>query len=136
VSRKPYVFIALVLLLLLLCWPRGFDSQKQIELRSRIHATRDQIQIYESALKRYETDNGNFPTTEQGLQALVALPTRAPVPQNWNGPYVKPPIVRKDFWNHDFIYFNPGHHNTTTYDLFSHGPDGIQGNRDDIRNWQ
>jgi general secretion pathway protein G len=95
----------------------------------------EQIHHFESALRRYYLDIGVYPTTEQGLQALIALPTNASVPRIWKGPYMAPPIVRRDPWNHDFVYVNPGTHNTNSYDLFSAGPDGISGSKDDIGNW-
>ena len=101
-----------------------------------ITATRDQIHNYESALDLYELDNGFLPTTEQGLQALIVQPSSAPAPSNWKGPYIKPPVLRQDYWHHDYIYKNPGQRNAGGYDLYSVGPDGIDGNDDDIGNWQ
>ena len=101
-----------------------------------VTATRDQIHNYESAFDLYELDNGFTPTTEQGLQALITQPSTPPVPNNWKGPYLKPPVIRKDPWGHDYIYKNPGQHNTSGYDLYTPGPDGIEGNEDDIGNWQ
>jgi len=86
-------------------------------------------------LSLYYADNGVFPSTEQGLQALIVQPFTAPAPGNWKGPYFRPPILKKDQWNHDFIYVNPGTHNQSGYDLFSAGPDGVPGNQDDIGNW-
>jgi general secretion pathway protein G len=103
---------------------------------SKITAVKDQIHNYDSALDLYELDSGMLPSTEQGLQALLTQPTSSPTPGNWKGPYLKPPILKKDQWNHDFIYKNPGTHNTTSYDLSSPGPDGQEGNEDDIGNWQ
>ena len=99
-------------------------------------ATVDQIHRYDTVLRQYYLDNGVYPTTEQGLQALIVHPTNAPASELWRGPYVRPPIIRKDAWNHDFVYVNPGVHNTNGYDLFSAGPDGIAGTKDDIGNWQ
>jgi general secretion pathway protein G len=103
---------------------------------SKITATRDQIHNFESALDMYQLDNGVMPSTEQGLQALIAMPSGTPAPGNWKGPYLKPPIIRKDAWNRDFKYVYPGVHNTTSYDILSAGPDGQEGNEDDIGNWQ
>jgi len=103
---------------------------------SKITATRDQIHNYESALDLYELDNGVLPSTEQGLNALIAVPSGTPAPSNWKGPYLKPPIIKKDQWNRDFKYVCPGVHNTSTYDIYSAGPDGQEGNEDDIGNWQ
>jgi general secretion pathway protein G len=80
--------------------------------------------------------NGNYPTTEQGLQALIAAPTTAPVPNNWKGPYLDPAVIRKDPWGHDYIYRYPGAKNPNGYDLYSVGPNGTDGDEDDIGNWQ
>ena len=101
-----------------------------------VTTARDQIHNYESAIDLYELDSGFTPTTEQGLQALISQPGTPPVPNNWKGPYLKPPVIRKDPWGHDFIYKNHGPHNASGYDLYSPGPDGIEGNEDDIGNWQ
>lgn len=87
-----------------------------------------------TALKLYQLDNGNFPTTEQGLNALLTKPATDPVPSNWNGPYLeKSPI---DPWGNTYRYKCPGANNKTTYDLYSAGKDGIEGTEDDVNSWQ
>jgi general secretion pathway protein G len=86
------------------------------------------------ALKLYEMDNGNFPTTEQGLNALLTRSSSSPVPTNWVGPYLeKTPI---DPWKNPYQYKCPGTHNASGYDLYSVGKDGAEGTSDDIGNWQ
>ena len=88
-----------------------------------------------TALKLYELDNGFFPTTEQGLLALVKKPTAEPVPrQNWNGPYLdKIPI---DPWGRPYQYQSPGTHRTHDYDLWSGGKIAKEDKTDDdIVNW-
>ena len=82
----------------------------------------------------YELDNGRYPTTEQGLKALVVEPTTSPVPNNWSGSYLKKKKIPKDPWGNPYVYGNPGTHNTEGYDLYSYGPDGVEGD-DDIVNW-
>ncbi len=85
-----------------------------------------------TALKLYELDNGNFPTTSQGLEALLKKPTSSPVPTNWNGPYIeKSPL---DPWGRPYQYRSPGE-NRTDYDLFSEGKDDKTAD-DNITNWQ
>lgn len=85
-----------------------------------------------TALKLYDFDNGHFPTTDQGLNALVRKPETPPVPLNWNGPYIeKPPF---DPWGRPYIYFSPGE-NRMDYDLSSDGKDMDSG-EDDIVNWR
>lgn len=88
------------------------------------------------ALDLYELDNGNYPTTEQSLNALVTAPTSAPVPANWNGPYLKKKKIPIDPWGRPYKYVCPGVHNTEDYDLFSFGRDGVEGGTDDINNWE
>lgn len=73
-----------------------------------------------SALKLYELDNGSFPTTSQGLDALMVKPTTPPVPRGWNGPYLEKKPV--DPWGERYQYASPGTHGTA-YDLYSFGPD-------------
>jgi len=88
-----------------------------------------------TALDMYELDNGRYPSTEQGLRALIAEPTTAPIPKNWNGPYLKKKkVIPKDPWGNDYAYASPGVHNTDEYDLSSHGPDGME-SADDVVNW-
>ena len=87
-----------------------------------------------TALDLYKMDVGQYPTTEQGLSALVAEPTAAPVPAQWNGPYLKKKVVPKDPWGHDYVYESPGTHNADSYDLSSLGPDGVE-SEDDVDNW-
>ena len=86
------------------------------------------------ALKLYELDNGNFPTTEQGLAALASSPSSAPVPNNWNGPYLE--TIPTDPWGNPYKYKCPGTNNKTTYDRYSVGKDGLEDTDDDIKNWK
>ena len=86
------------------------------------------------ALDLYELDNGNYPTTEQGLKALREKPETIPIPQNWKGPYIKK--EPKDSWGRSYVYKCPGTHNPTYYDLASYGADGVKGVGDDVCNWE
>jgi len=88
-----------------------------------------------TALDMYELDNGRFPTTAQGLTALVTEPTETPVPKGWNGPYIKKKTVPKDPWGNDYVYVSPGAHNKEDYDLSSLGSDSVE-SEDDITNWE
>jgi general secretion pathway protein G len=97
---------------------------------------RRQIDAYKTALGLYELHNGFFPSSEQGLQALVTQPSTPPAPSEWRGPYLDPPQIRKDPWGREFIYKNPGTKFPGGYDLYSAGPDGVPDNEDDVGNWQ
>jgi len=82
-----------------------------------------------TALKLFELDNGAFPTTDEGLNALLSAPASAP---NWKGPYLeKKPL---DPWGKEYNYRSPGTHRQD-YDLYSLGRDGVESG-DDINNWQ
>ena len=84
------------------------------------------------ALRLYEVDNGRYPSTEQGLAALVAKPAGAPAPKNWKGPYLEQ--APTDPWQRPYNYHYPGSHPPQDYDLSSYGPDGTA-SEDDIGNW-
>lgn len=93
------------------------------------------IQTISLALELYSIDNGNFPTSSQGLQALRIRPTSPPAPQNWRGPYIKKALP-KDPWGQPYKYAAPGIHNREDFDLYSFGADGVEGGEDDITNWE
>ena len=97
-----------------------------------------QIESLESALKIYKLDNGSYPTTEQGLKALVEAPTAGNIPKNWRqGGYLEKGKVPKDPLGNEFVYVSPGSHGD--FDLSSLGADGEPGGEDvnkDINNWE
>lgn len=85
-----------------------------------------------TALKLYELDNGNFPTTSQGLDALIHKPSSPPAPQNWNGPYIEKAAL--DPWGLEYVYESPGR-KRADYDLYSKGKNPND-EEDDIVNWK
>jgi general secretion pathway protein G len=99
---------------------------------------RVQIESMETALKLYKLDNGNYPTTEQGLQALVETPAVGQLPRAWReGGYLEKGKVPKDPWGNEYVYLYPGIH--ADFDLISYGADGEpggEGNDEDINNWE
>ena len=100
--------------------------------KSEVKTTRAQIDAFEKALDQYRLDTGKYPTTEQGLNALVAKPDNEP---KWAGPYLKK-AVPDDPWGNKYVYKSPGEHGE--YDLMSFGKDGKAGGADeaaDITNW-
>ena len=97
-----------------------------------------QIELFSVALDNYRLDNGRYPTTEQGLQALRQKPVSEPAPYNWRGPYLQKEIPM-DPWGQPYVYRSPGDANPTTYDLFTLGRDGQLGGEDedaDVTSWQ
>jgi general secretion pathway protein G len=102
---------------------------------ARVIAAKQDIASVMQSLKLYRLDNQRYPTTEQGLQALVARPAAAPVPLNWKaGGYLE--RMPKDPWGNLYQYLNPGVHGEI--DIFSFGADGApggEGNDADIGSW-
>jgi general secretion pathway protein G len=98
---------------------------------------KSQIEMLGTALDAYRLDNGRYPTTQQGLNALWEIPT-VDTPTNWRGPYLRKPVP-PDPWGVPYIYLAPGQVNLNGYDLMSFGADGKPGgiNEDaDITSWQ
>jgi general secretion pathway protein G len=96
-----------------------------------------QIESMETALKLYKLDNGAYPTTDQGLDALVSQTDIPPVPRKWReGGYLEKGKVPSDPWGNAFVYLSPGVHGD--FDLVSYGADGVsggEGKNQDINNW-
>ena len=97
------------------------------------------IASLETALKMYKLDNGVYPSTEQGLVALVEKPETGMIPKKWReGGYLEKRKVPKDPWGNEFVYISPGVHGD--FDLISYGRDGVPGGEDegglDINNWE
>jgi general secretion pathway protein G len=86
-------------------------------------------------LERYRMDMGSYPTTAEGLAALLTAPGSAA--DRWRGPYIEAPNGKLDAdpWGEAYQYRYPGTKNKNTYDLFSKGPDKSEGTDDDIGNW-
>ncbi len=103
--------------------------------KAKIVKAKIQIEGITSALKMYKLDNGSYPTTEQGLLALVEAPSGV---KKWRkGGYLEKGKVPKDPWGNDFVYLSPGVYGD--FDLYSYGADGVPGGEDenqDINNWE
>ncbi len=95
------------------------------------------FQTIESALMRYYNDNGFYPTSEQGLQALTSKPETNPEPRSYpKGGYVSK--LQKDPWNNDYLYLSPAEYGEGDFEIISLGADGQEGGQDqstDIANW-
>lgn len=103
---------------------------------SRSQTARTQIEQFGVALDLYRLDNGRYPTTDQGLQALRERPTTPPEPRAWKGPYLKKQVP-VDPWGNAYIFRAPGEHGD--YDLSSLGADareGGEGEDADVVSWK
>lgn len=105
---------------------------------ARIQKVRADFSSIATALKLYRLDNFAYPTTEQGLQALVEKPTIDPLPANWKqGGYLESAPI--DPWGRPYLYLQPAEFGDGEYDIYSLGADGVSGGEDqnaDIGNWQ
>jgi len=106
------------------------DEARQVKARLDIASL-------ETAIKLYKLDNGMYPGTEQGLQALVAQPETGTLAKKWRkGGYLEKNRVPKDPWGNEYIYLCPGVNDD--YDIISYGADGVSGGEDknkDINSW-
>jgi general secretion pathway protein G len=125
------VVIAILAILAALVVPKVMSRPDE----ARVVAAKQDIAALMQALKLYRLDTKRYPTTEQGLQALVNKPSQAPVPDNWKaGGYVEK--LPMDPWGKAYQYLNPGLHGEI--DVFSYGADGVPGGEGfdaDIGNW-
>lgn len=122
------VVMVIIGLLVSFVAPRYFSQVGKSEIKT----TQAQIQSFGKALDQYRLDIGNYPTTEQGLSALVQKPTNE---SKWSGPYLSKAIPN-DPWDQPYVYKSPGEHGE--YDLLSLGKDkqpGGSGEAADITNW-
>ena len=114
------VVIVIIGILASVVVPRVMDNPD----KARTAKAKHDIQALESALDIYRLDNFTYPTTDQGLEALVTKPSGSPEPKNWkNGGYIKK--LRKDPWGNDYLYLHPGQHGEM--DIYSLGADGAPG---------
>ena len=106
--------------------------------RARGTTARAQIEMLAGAVEAYRMDNDLFPTTEQGLAALRAVPSTDPRPRDWRGPYLRRGVP-VDPWGRPYLYRSPGVINPDEYDLVSLGRDGREGGTGedaDILGWK
>lgn len=96
--------------------------------QARVTVAKTQMKQVSNALDLYKLDNNRYPTTDQGLRALVEKPSGAPEPRNWSPDGYMPSLPR-DPWDNDYDYSSPGIKGP--YDLISYGSDGREGGDDD-----
>ncbi|HOJ39875.1 MAG TPA: type II secretion system major pseudopilin GspG [bacterium] len=127
--RQGFTFIELMAvvvvlsILAMIVMPRIFGRVEE----TKRTAARVQIKNLESALRLFYLDNGFYPSTEQGLAALVEKPSSGKIPQNWReGGYLEKKEIPKDPWGHDYVYLSPGRNNED-FEIISYGKDGKEG---------
>lgn len=128
------VEVLLVLVILVVLASMAVMAYGPMQQRARVDAALSQIGLFKTPLELYQTHVGDYPATAQGLEALVTPPADMEA-GGWSGPYLKP-AVPLDPWSRPYQYEYPGRYNVNDPDIWSMGPDGINGNEDDIGNWQ
>jgi general secretion pathway protein G len=130
-----FTLIELMLVLVILATLAGIVAPKFIGYgkKAKIQAAKTQIESnFVTALDAFEVAVGRYPTTAEGLRALVVKPTNDP--GDWDKPLM--PKIPFDPWGNEYQYACPGQYNVDSYDLYSFGPDGKLGGGDDITNWE
>ena len=112
------VVITIIGLIMALVGPRVLNYLSE----SKVKAAKIQIESFSSALDLYYLDNGRYPTSSEGLPALVQRPANS---QSWNGPYLKTGAVPSDPWGRPYVYRSPADH--APYEIASYGSTGQQG---------
>ena len=139
-NNKGFTLIELLVVILILGLLAGIVGPRLFGHTDRAKQTKARVQIenLSSALKMYKIDNGRYPTTEQGLDALVNEPQGADAPKNWKkGGYLTKKQVPKDPWDNDYVYLSPGVNDD--FDISSYGEDGAAGGEEldkDINSWE
>jgi len=130
--------MAVVLIIGLLSTIVGAAIFQQVD-KGRVTACKAQLNSLEGVLELYRMDNARFPTTEQGLEALIHASTSEPVPRNFPaGGYLKGGRLPTDPWGEPYHYESPGQNNPDSFDLWSFGSDNAAGGAGvdaDIGNW-
>ena len=120
------VVISIIALIMALVGPRVLNFLGE----SKVKAAKIQIASLESALDLYALDTGQYPSSSEGLDALMHRPGGV---TSWSGPYLKGNEVPNDPWGRPYVYRSPGEHGP--YDIVSYGPKGQEGGTAEINSW-
>ncbi len=134
-TRRGYTLVEIMLVLsiiavLLAAGIHYMAGNLDIAKETRV---KGDLQTITVQLRTYEMQNLFMPSTEQGLQALVTMPTSEPKPTRWRQLLEKDALI--DPWGSPYKYANPGKHNPSSFDLYSIGADRTEGTADDFGNW-
>jgi len=139
-DRRGFTLIEIMVVMVILGILAGLIIPRIMGRPEEARRTKARVQIesIETALKLYRLDSGSYPTTEQGLQALVESPAVGKLPIAWReGGYLEKGKVPKDPWGNEYVYLCPGIHGD--FDLISYGADGEtggEGKDQDINSWE
>lgn len=136
-QRRGFTLMEVLVVLFILL---AISSVMVVSIRgTRERAKVDETLLYVRTLATqvgvYEAHVGRLPTTEQGLNALLEAPADLSNPSKWGGPYLTGNAKTSDPWGNPYQYVCPGSRSSDGFDVWSFGPDGIDGTEDDIGNW-
>ena len=123
--------VLLVLVILAILGSLAALSYETMSRRANKKAAESQIGLFKTPIQMYQMAIASYPPS---LEALRSAPGDLPNPAKWDGPYLDSPVPL-DPWDRPYQYVFPGTHNPDGYDLWSFGPDGVNGTEDDIGNW-
>ncbi len=129
------VEVLLVLVILVIIASLAVTAYGPIRRRAFINAAKTQIKAFKTPLQAYDLSIGDYPSSSQGLEALLEPPSDLPNQNKWDGPYLDSLQVPLDPWDNPYGYEYPGRHREDWPDIWSYGPDGQDGTDDDIGNW-
>ncbi len=124
----------LVLAIISLLLGAGVFTMLNVVEDAKLQRAEADVETLKTNLVRYQTMALTFPTTEQGLDALVNRPSTEPIPRKWTQKTEASSLI--DPWGNQYQYANPGRKNVTGYDIWTVGPDGQSGTEDDLGNWE
>ncbi|MEW6002263.1 MAG: type II secretion system major pseudopilin GspG [Nitrospirota bacterium] len=139
-SLKGFTLLEMIVVVFILSLLAAIVAPKIIGRTddARIAEAKVQIRNFETALKLLKMDNGFYPDTQQGLEALIVKPTIGKIPNNYReGGYLEQKKIPPDPWGNPYIYLSPGIHGD--FDILSYGSDGKEGGEGkdaDIKNWE
>jgi general secretion pathway protein G len=139
-NNKGFTLIELMVVVVILGILATVVMPKLIGRTDKAKITKAVVDIsaLKTGLKLYKLDNGIYPTTEQGLAALITKPETEPLPKDWEqGGYIDENHVPKDPWGNEYLYLSPGLHGD--FDILSYGADRIEGGdglNKDIKSWE
>jgi general secretion pathway protein G len=134
-GEAGYTLIELLVVLAILGFLAAIATPMVIHYlnSAKVSTAKTEVSNFSAGLDLYKLDVGSYPSTQQGLEALLKAPEGA---SNWNGPYIKKTAALNDPWGHPYNYRSPGQYGE--FDLYSYGPKGDEGNtgaKPLIANW-
>ncbi len=140
VNEQGFSFLELMVVVVILGILATYIAPRFMGRTDDAKAVKAKVDIasIETAIKLYKLDNGDYPTTDQGLLALIEKPSTEPIPLNWKEKgYLAKARTPKDPWGREYLYLSPGVHDD--YDIISYGSDGApggEGKNKDVNSWE